>query len=323
MAAFFGMTAAPIICGQFGQERRWGWAFATAGLGIASALALYLLSRLALEPVVVAPATGAAPEPVATPSPRKASRCRVAAFILFFAIIAVGLVGGQQIHNAYLSWAGAHLDLRLFGHPAPAAWLPALDAATMVGALALSSPLWRAWSWFLPEPGPLHKIAFGCFLMAMSYGCLVTASGRGLVPVWVLLVTFHTLNSLGAANITPVALSFLAQTTAPRSRSTFAGLLYLQFAFASLLAGALGRWADVLSPTRFWTLHAAMFALAGLAMLASSGWIQGAIQGGAERRGLRLPVSMTKPAQSRSDRLGARDWAQGPSRTAWWRWQSR
>lgn len=279
MAAFFAMTAAPIVCGQFGQERRWEWAFATAGLGMAAALALYLASRLARRPDLAGPAGGPAPKlAAASPAPKTTPR-RVAAFTLFFGITAIALVGGQQIHNAYLSWA-AHLGLNLFGHRAPAAWLLALDAATMVGALALSARLWRAWSRVLPEPGPLHKIAFGCALMASSYGCLALAGGHGPVPVWVLLVTFHSLNSLGAANIFPVALSFLAQTTAPRSRSTFAGLLYLQFAFANLMAGGLGAWAEALSPSLFWTLHVAIFTLAGLAMLALAGWMQAAIQGG-------------------------------------------
>jgi POT family proton-dependent oligopeptide transporter len=314
MAAFFGMTAAPIICGQLGHERRWGWAFATAGLGMAGALAVYLASRRALGPGMTEPA--AEPPPAAARLPRKISPRRVAAFTLFFAINAIALTGGQQVHNAYLSWASTHLDLRLFGRPAPAAWLLALDSATMVGALALSTRMWRAWSSVLPEPGPLNKIAFGCVLMASSYGCLAIAGERGLVPIWILLVTFHTLNSLGAANLFPVALSFIAQTTAPRSRSTFAGLLYLQFAFANLLAGGLGSWPDALSPALFWTLHAAIFTLAGLTMLGSAGWIQAAIQDGSKPRGLGLSRSLTKRDPPGRGGLGARDWPQGPKRPA-------
>ena len=39
-------------------------------------------------------------------------------------VLALGIVGNQEIFNAYMVWAERSYDLVLFGHTMPVTWIP-------------------------------------------------------------------------------------------------------------------------------------------------------------------------------------------------------
>jgi len=267
MGAFGGMATAPLVCGTLGRSGHWSWAFAVIAAGMAAALAAYLALSRTL-PAQRLPSPPAPARQAAGPRARK-----LAAYTLFFAMLAIAFTGAQQIYNAYLAWARLHLTLTWYGRPIPTSWLLTMDALLVLAAVALSGRFWRLWSRLFPEPNPLQKISAGCLLLAVSYGCLAVIGGQDRLTQALLILGFHAINGLACANIGPVALAFLSNCTRPASRSTFVGLLYLQYAVASLIAGDLGRWLDVLPSPVFWALHVGLFAGAGLLLLLVAPWL--------------------------------------------------
>lgn len=266
MGAFAGMAMAPLVCGALGRSGHWNWAFAVIAAGMAAALTAYLALSRALPPRP-RPSRGEARN-AEGPRLRK-----VLAYVLFFAMLAIAFTGAQQIYNAYLAWARFHVSLSWSGRPIPTSWLLTVDALLVLAAVALSGQFWRLWARMFPEPKPLQKISFGCLLLAISYGCLSAADGQAPPVQALLLFGFHAINGLACANIGPVALAFLSECTRTASRSTFVGLMYLQYAFASIIAGDLGRWLDILPGPAFWALHVGLFAGAGLLLLLVSPWL--------------------------------------------------
>jgi POT family proton-dependent oligopeptide transporter len=267
MGAFAGMATAPLVCGTLDRNGHWGWAFTVIAVGMTAALGAYLALSRTLPTEFVAPPPRAA-RPASGPRARKPL-----AYALFFAMLAIAFTGAQQIYNVYLAWARLHVVLTWQGQRIPTSWLLTMDALLVLVAVALSGQFWRLWARLLPEPKPLQKMSFGCLLLAVSYGCLAAIHDQDGLTQALLLLGFHAINGLACANIGPVALAFLSDCTRPASRSTFVGLLYLQYAVASIIAGDLGRWLDVLPSPVFWTLHVVLFAGAGLILLLVAPWI--------------------------------------------------
>jgi POT family proton-dependent oligopeptide transporter len=287
MGAFAGMATAPLVCGALGRSGHWSWAFAVIAAGMAAGLGAYLALSSPLPAQRL-------PSPPAPARQRSGPRARkLLAYILFFALLAVAFAGAQQIYNAYLAWARMHVVLTWSGRRLPTSWLLTMDALLVLAAVGLSGRFWRLWARLFPEPNPLQKMSFGCLLMAASYGCLAAIDDRNGVTQALLLLGFHAINGLACANIGPVALAFLSDCTRPTSRSTFVGLLYLQYAVASLIAGELARWLEVLPAPAFWSLHVGLFAGAGLILLLLAPWLASSLCDAPQGRAAASPQPAT------------------------------
>jgi POT family proton-dependent oligopeptide transporter len=80
-------------------------------------------------------------------------------------------------------------------------------------------------------------------------------------------VAFHSINSIGFANIVPVALALYARASPKAVVGTMIGVYYLFFFAANNLVGWLGGLLDTMSGTRFWLTHAGITAT-GFVLLA-------------------------------------------------------
>ncbi len=119
MAMHIGMLAAPLVCGTLGQTRGWGWGFGAAACGMFAALLAYLPAAFA------GPGEKATAPIMVAPRSRGAWTLRkVAAFAMLMAILATGLIGAQQIYNAYVGWAQGAIRLSLGGKVMPMNCLP-------------------------------------------------------------------------------------------------------------------------------------------------------------------------------------------------------
>lgn len=259
-----GMLVAPVVCGALGEARGYRYSFAASGAGMALAIMLYTLPWRG----------GPRPARLVLPAGRYGWTWRKAsAFAIFFAVLSVTLVGVQQIYNAYVGWADAHVRLDWHGRSIPTTVLLSIDTGFTVIMMSVSAWLWRGWGRFFPQPAAWAKIGMGCLLLAVAYGCLSAIRGDADPALGVWLLAFHAINSLAFANISPVALAFLSRCAPEGAKSTFLSIFYLEFAVGSFLAGGIGRWLDSIPAPVFWGAHAAMFALAGCAMLLSGRWI--------------------------------------------------
>jgi POT family proton-dependent oligopeptide transporter len=262
-----GVVMAPLICGTLGETVGWHWGFGAAGVGMLLGLAIYLAGcrHLALETKRLAPADQAG----LAPGEGKA----IVLLLCLLPVLAVAIIGNMQIFNAYIVWAQANADFTFFGHAMPTTWLITLDTITSIGFLLAAVAFWRIWARRFAEPDEITKIAIGT-IIAMAAPLVLAACAWHQAttdmktPVaW--LVLFHVINSIGIANVFPVALALYARAAPPALASTILGIFYLHFFAANMLVGWLGGKLETMPATHFWLMHAGLIGGAALVLLAA------------------------------------------------------
>ncbi|MND73145.1 putative dipeptide and tripeptide permease YjdL [compost metagenome] len=260
------MIASPLVCGTLGEVYGWHYGFAAAGIGMAVGLAIYLAGARHL------PAESKAVVRKKQERQRlSAADWRVLALLLaLLPVLALALLGNQQIFNAYMIWAQASYDFTLFGRTMPTSWLITFDAAASVAMLALSVMFWRAWSRRFAEPVEITKLAMGAVVTVVAFLLLAAAAqaaGGGKISLW-WAVAFHIINSIGFAHLVPVALALYVRMAPQAIGATIIGIFYLHLFAANNLVGWVGTRLDTMSADRFWLAHAIVVGVSGLMLLA-------------------------------------------------------
>ncbi|MNJ23389.1 Di-/tripeptide transporter [compost metagenome] len=261
-----GVIASPLVCGTLGEVYGWHYGFAAAGIGMAVGLAIYLAGARHL------PAESKAVVRKKQERQRlSAADWRVLALLLaLLPVLALALLGNQQIFNAYMIWAQASYDFTLFGRTMPTSWLITFDAAASVAMLALSVMFWRAWSRRFAEPVEITKLAMGAVVTVVAFLLLAAAAqaaGGGKISLW-WAVAFHIINSIGFAHLVPVALALYVRMAPQAIGATIIGIFYLHLFAANNLVGWVGTRLDTMSADRFWLAHAIVVGVSGLMLLA-------------------------------------------------------
>jgi POT family proton-dependent oligopeptide transporter len=256
-----GVIAAPLVCGILGERVAWHYGFGAAGVGMLIAIAIYLRGLRYLPTDDFRQGTRAPRAPL-KPGEGKT----ILLLIVLLPVLAISIVGNNQIFNAYLLWAERTIDLRFFGREMPTSWLITLDAIVSVTFLAGAVAFWRLWARRFREPGELVKLTIGCAIGALAMVVLAAASafaGNGKVGIgWA--IAFHIVNSIGFANVMPVSLALYARAAPKALASTLLGVFYFQFFAGNMLVGWLGGLLETMSGARFWLLHAALVGTAAL-----------------------------------------------------------
>jgi POT family proton-dependent oligopeptide transporter len=265
-----GVITSPLITGTLGEVYGWHYGFAAAGIGMLIAIVIYISGRRWLPPEP--PRAAQVRDSQRHPRVRlNAREWRVVLILLaLLPVLAVGSVGNQEIFNAYLLWAPSHIDLVFFGHTMPTSWLITLDSILSVTFLAGALAFWRLWARRFPEPGEVTKMVIGLAISAISVLALVGASaiaaGGGRAGIgWA--IAFHTINSIGFANVFPVSLALYARAAPKAVMGTVMGVYYLLFFLANNFVGWLGGLLEKLDAVNFWLLHAALIAGAAVVLL--------------------------------------------------------
>lgn len=270
MVYFLGIQiaviASPLVCGTLGQTVGWDWGFGAAGVGMVIGLITYLAGRYALPP-----------EPVRSkenPVPREKLTGRdwgvIAILVVMLPFLAMGMIGNQEIFNAYLLWAQKSYQLVFFGHTMPVTWMLTVDAffsTVLMGAVIL---FWRWWAKRWTEPDEITKIIIGTaismfaplILAAISWR--VAATGQPVSLAWG--IWFHFVNDLGFSMVLPVGLALYSRAAPKGLGGTMIAVYYLQLFMGNMLVGYVGGLLNKMSGENFWLLHAALMA-ASLAFL--------------------------------------------------------
>jgi POT family proton-dependent oligopeptide transporter len=212
--------------------------------------------------------------PSTTPRARLTSHQRRAVLILLLLVpvLALCFVGNQEIFNAYLLWGKDHYDLVFRGQSMPVSWLLSLDAFTSTGAIFGSLLFWRWMASKGREPNETIKIAIGALIAALAPLSLAVGSwvmgGAKLGLVWGL--GFHIINNVGFANIYAIGLALYSRASPRSITATVVSVFSLSIFCANLLDGKLAGLLSSMTPTSFWTMHAALVALGGVLMLIAS-----------------------------------------------------
>ena len=264
------VIVSPLVCGTLGQKVAWHWGFGAAGVGMLLGLAVYLAGRRWLPPDPGRHARGASA--VARPKLAPGEGLTVVLLLALLVPMALAILGNMEIFNAYLVWGDANYNLVFFGQSLPVTWLVSLDAiistATLIGALAF----WRWWASLRREPDEIVKLAIGAFIAALAPLLLAFASAQAQAThhkvglAWGL--GFHIVNDIGIANLFPVGLALYSRAAPKAVGGLMIGVYYLMFFLANMGVGWLGGLLETMGGVAFWTLHAALVAGGGVAILA-------------------------------------------------------
>jgi POT family proton-dependent oligopeptide transporter len=267
----FGIQVAviisPLICGTLGQKVAWHWGFGAAGVGMLVGLAIYLSGRpwLPKEP----PRRRDAREP-RQPLTR-AQWQSVAVLVAILPVLAVAIIGNQEIFNAYLVWAEPTFQLSFFGFSMPITWIVSFDSIVSATTILLVVGFWRLWATRFREPDEITKIVIGVFISALGPLALagaaatVAATGHKANLGWAIL--FHILNDIGFANVLPVGLALYTRASPKQITGLMIGVYYLHLFAGNLFTGWLAGQLDRMPAAAFWLMHAGLMVGAALILL--------------------------------------------------------
>jgi len=261
------VIASPLVCGRLASNFGWHYGFGAAGVGMVIGLTTYLLGRRALppEPTIQRRSTVARHPPLT-----RADWNRVIVLVALLPVLAIGIVGNQQIFNAYLNWGEANYQLTILGFAMPITDLLAYGSIISAATIALTVAFWRWWATRWREPDELTKMAIG---VAMSAGaplllvlaCMMQAGGK-ISLGWA--IGFEIINDFGFANVLPVGLALYSRAAPRGMTSTFIGVYYLHLFAGNFFVGWVGGLLHTMSPTSFWLLHVGLIAGSAAVLLA-------------------------------------------------------
>lgn len=258
----FGAVAGPLLCGFLGQRYGWHIGFGTAAVFMLGALGVYLSGYRHLPAKIERAKLDSGK---LTNSDRKA----VLGLIATMAITVLAYVAYYQLANVLPVWLQEHADLNAGGFAIPIPWFYSIDPLASI----LSVPvLFALWNWQARtrghEPNALTKIATGSFIAALANLLLVTAivlsPGRVL---WVWPVLYCALEGVAFMYFWPTLLALVSRAAPPKINATMMGVCFLTLFVANNLIGRIGAYYERMTPTAFWTLHAAIGAAGGLLLL--------------------------------------------------------
>jgi proton-dependent oligopeptide transporter, POT family len=250
------VIASPLVCGRLADKYGWHYGFGAAGVGMLIGLTTYLIGRKTLPPD--APRKTREAEPARPPLSRT-DWLKIGVLIALLPVLAVSVVGNQQIFNAYLVWGEASYQLSIFGMRMPITDLLAYGSIISAGTIALSVTFWRWWATRWPEPDELTKIAVGAAISALAPLLLVAASAiiaahGGRVSLW-WAIGFEFINDLGFANVFPVGLALYSRAAPKGTTSILIGVYYLHLFAGNFFVGWVGGLLGTMSAMSFWGLH--------------------------------------------------------------------
>ena len=261
MAINVGAVAGPLACGLLAQIYGWHAGFGLAGVLMLLGLATYIAGfRHLPEPERTARA------PIAT-----AEQGKLRVVIALFAVMAVTVfqsIAFYQNSDVGLVWTDQHVDRSLFGYLLPQAWFVAINSFVSIVAVPPLFALWRWQARHGSEPDEMRKISIGAWItvaanLAQVAGSLVGDHVSVMYPV-----LYNVLLGVGFLYYWPTLLALVSGAAPPRIRATMMGCVFLTLFLSNITIGRIGALYEILGPTTFWALNAAIAATGGaLAML--------------------------------------------------------
>src|SRR5262249_10294219 len=174
-------------------------------------------------------------------------------------VLALSIIGNQEIFDAYLVWGEKAFQTTFFGFNMPITWLVSLDAfvsaVTMVGVIAF----WRWYGKRRKEPDEITKIVIGVSIIALGplvlTCCAVVAKSTGHVVPLYWSPGFNLLNDIGFANVLPVGLALYSRAAPKGLGGMMIAVYYVHLFMGNLLTGYLGGLLGTMSDTTFWLMH--------------------------------------------------------------------
>lgn len=253
-----GGFLAPLICGTLGELYGWHYGFGAAGIGMVVGMLIYVAGTRHLPPET--PRLS-----VQHPTVRWKDHRQV--FVLLLVVgVAVTVFRGayEQVGNTVALWADSGIDRRIGDTTIPMTWFQSLNPLLV---MLMTPPLlayWHRRSREGLEHSSMQKMAIGATIVAGSYLMLaaVSALSGPAHASWIWLAVFFLVFTLGELFILPTGLGLFARLAPPGVGATTVAAWYLAIFTGSFLAGIVGTFWSTLSQPQFFSLLAAIAAVA-------------------------------------------------------------
>jgi POT family proton-dependent oligopeptide transporter len=270
-----GAFLAPLVAGTLGEDVGWHYGFGAAGVGMTIGLAVYLY---ALQSGALLPdelhkikAAGTTKEPL-----ERHEWQAVLALIALFLPVTLFWATYEQQGNTIALWADDHtdrsIDLLIWHGEIPTTWFQAFNPFMIFAFTPLVIALWARQAQRGSEPSTLMKMAFGCFLCALSYLIMAGAAWQaaGDHASWLWLFGYFVVITVGELYLSPIGLSLVSKVAPVRMVSMMMGVWLATSFVGNFLAGYLGSFWSSMDKTSFFLMIAAVAAAAAVFIWALS-----------------------------------------------------
>ncbi|MEO8452215.1 MAG: MFS transporter, partial [Gemmatimonadota bacterium] len=244
------------------QVYGWHWGFGIAGIFMIAGVITYL-SGYRYLPAKVERESGSDDEALTS-----ADRRRVAALAAVMALTIFQSIAYFQIFNVNPIWIQRQVAPTVAGFQVPIPWYQASNSFFAILGVPLVLAIWRHQARRGGEPSDVGKIGVGSGLTVVSNLVLVGAillAGSGLVhPIWPVLYSF--LLGIAFLYYWPTLLALVSRAAPAKLKATLMGFTFMTLFVANMLIGWIGGFYERMSPSAFWSLHAAIGAVGGIAV---------------------------------------------------------
>jgi proton-dependent oligopeptide transporter, POT family len=262
-----GAFLAPLVAGTLGEEWGWSYGFASAGVGMLFALAVYLyaLPMLPADELHKSKAGGVHKQPL-TRSEWRA----IWALAALFAPVTLFWAAYEQQGNTIVLWVADRTDrsinLLFWAGEIPTTWFQAFNPFMIFAFTPFIVALWGWQDKHGLELSTITKMSLGCFGVALSYLIMAAAAWHAGPDKasWLWLFAFFIAVTLGELYLSPIGLSLVSKVAPVSVLSLMMGL-WLSTSFAgNLLAGWLGGLWSSMDSAMFFLMIAALAGAAGV-----------------------------------------------------------
>ncbi len=273
-----GAVLGPLVCGLLAQVYGWHYGFGVAALFMLAGLATYLYGYRHLPARSVS----------ANPQNGKLTAGDWRTTVGLLAVIGITIfqsVGQYQIFNVFPVWVQQHVARQVGAYTIPVPWFASIESLTSIIAAPL---LFLLWSWRASrrrEQHDLSKVGIGAAICAASNLILVAAifftAGTAVHPVWPMLYCV----GMGVAFLYywPTLLALVSCAAPAKVNSTMMGIAYMSLFVSNNLIGWIGGFYERMSPAEFWSMHAGIAVVGGLAVLVLGRWLGRVLGADADR----------------------------------------
>ncbi|HEY1710569.1 MAG TPA: peptide MFS transporter [Rhizomicrobium sp.] len=271
-----GAFLAPFACGTVGEWYGWHWGFTLAGIGMVFGLIVYLAGQRYLPADIRREA--------AVEHPQERARIPTRVYLVLASVASIVVIfraAYEQSGNTVALWADSGVDRMVHGIGAiPMTWFQSLNPLLIFLLTPLVVLYWTRQGRRGREPGEVHKMAMGAFIVGASYAMLAAVayfSKAGASASWLWLVAYFFVYTVGELLILPVGLGLFGRLAPPAFAATMIAAWFLASFAGNFAAGALGVLWGPLSPAAFFAATAIVSAVAGALLLSIAPWAQATV----------------------------------------------
>jgi POT family proton-dependent oligopeptide transporter len=205
-------------------------------------------------------------------------RTRVRAFIPLFIANAVFWSLFQQIFTVLADYSDERMNWSIFGWTAPSSWIGSIEPVWII----LLSPVFAIMWTRLGNRAPSTPRKFGYGVVGMGAAFLLflpTAGTTGKAVPALLVVGVMAVFAVSELMLSPIGLAVTTQLAPNAFRAQMMALYFFSVGLGTSMSGVLAKYYDAAHEFAYFGIIGAVAIVAGVVVLAISGWVSRLMEG--------------------------------------------